>query len=348
MSLDLLLVAFVREAATLIAAAATRGGARTSLAHLDDRLFHGLAQELQSLNVRRRVSADMLGMAPRAYLRKLRRVDESVTDRGRCLWEAMYEYVATQGSVTHAALLERFHWDDQEALRGVLSELRDTGIISSEGRGAQTVYRIASKPELEARLRGTPDGTDDLVWTFIYHEGPVTRAELERHGIKMAEVDRALAQLLATRRIAEVNEHGETRFRAVMYSIPPGAGWEGAILDHFHAVVKALGMILKHPDRPAAASTYKFDVWPGHPMAEEAKELFREFRRRASELRERVDAYNSESERRPLEPVTLYFGLCKEPAVTENARRSASGFHRKYDASDERAVRRTARERHER
>ena len=312
MSLDLLLVAFVRETASLLAAAATHGGARTSLAFLNDHLFHGLAQELQQLNVRRRVSADMLGMVPRAYLRKLRRIEESVTDRGRCLWEAVYDYLVAEGTVQHAALLERFHRDDQDTLRGVLGDLRETGAILAEGRGQQTTYRAATGPELEARLKEGTESVEDLVWTFIHHDGPVSRAQLERHGIKPSRLERALQALLASGRIREEAAAGEVRYRSVVYTIPLGAGREAAMLDHFHAVVRTLGTILKHPDEPAAASTYQLDVWPGHPMAEEAKELFREWRRRATELRERVDAYNAEVGPRTIEPMLLYIGLCKE------------------------------------
>lgn len=312
MSLDLLLVAFVREVSSLIAAAATHRGARTSLAHLSDRLFHGLAQELQTLDVRRRVSADMLGMVPRAYLRKVARLEESITDRGRCLWEACYDYIAAEGSVSHAALQERFHRDDQDVLRGVLSDLRHTGAILTQGRGTQLVYRKPTGSEIQAHLSNTQEGTEDLIWTFIHHDGPVTRANLLRYGVKAAELDRALAQLIGSGRVREDATFEEPTFSTIMYAIPQGAGWEGAILDHFHAVVRTLGTILKHPDELSAASTYKLDLWPGHPMTEEAKDLFRDWRRRATALRERVDAYNATVEAPALEPMLLYLGLCTE------------------------------------
>jgi hypothetical protein len=312
MRLDLLLIAIVREAGHLVAAVATHRGARTSLAHLNDHFFYGVAGALHAMNVRRRVGADMLGMAPRAYLRKLRRVEESLTDRGRCLWEAVYDYVASDAPVSHAAVQERFHRDDQDTLRGVLSDLRDTGAILSEGRGPQTTYRIATGPELKAQWQGLGEGTEDLIWTFIHHEGAVTRADLQRHGIKSEELERALTVLLASGRVSAEVVDGETVFRSVTYRIPIGTGLEGPILDHFHAVVKALGTILTYPEEPAAASSYKFDVWPGHPMAEDAKTLFREWRTRASELRERIDAYNASVAPRVPEPMLMYLGLCKD------------------------------------
>ena len=71
----------------------------------------------------------------------------------------------------------------------------------------------------------------------------------------------------------------------------------------------------------SAASTYKLDLWSGHPMEEETKELFREWRRRASELRERIDAYNAQVSPPPIEPMIFYLGLCKDTAArrAENA-----------------------------
>jgi len=312
MSLDLLMVAIVRETSSLIAAAATHRGARTSLAHLNDRLFHGLAQALHELGVRRRVSADMLGLVPRAYLRKLRRAEESVTDRGRCLWEVCYEYIAERRAVSHTELQQRFHRDDQDVLRGVLGDLRDTGAILTEGRGALATYRRPTDSELETHLAEAREGTEDLIWTFIYHEGPLTRGVLQQRGIKPDELDRTLAQLIGSGRVREEVTADGTLLHAVFYSIPVGAGWEGAILDHFHAVVKTLGTILKHPDEPSAASTYQLDLWPGHPMAEEAKELFREWRRRASELRERIEQHNQAVPPQPIEPMLLYLGVCKD------------------------------------
>ncbi len=314
MSLELLVDALTRESATLIASAATHGGARTSLAHVSDRLFHGLAVELHALNVRRRVSADMLGMVPRAFLRKLRRVGESATDRGRCLWDAAYEYIVAEQPVAHADVLQRFHRDDQEVLRGVLGDLRDAGLVLVEGRGAQMTYRAATSPELEARLGRDKTGTDELVWAFVFHEGPIDRAALQQHGLKPHELDEVLERLLASGRVVEEPGEREPRYRSPAYSPPAGAGSEGPIFDHFRAVVRTLSTFLSRPGEPSAASTYKLDLWPGHPMEEETKNLFREWRRRATELRERIDAYNAEREHPPLEPMTLYIGLCKDAA----------------------------------
>ena len=315
MSLELLVDALTREAATLIASAATHAGARTSLAHLSDRLFHGLAAELQALQVRRRVSADMLGMAPRAFLRKVRRVSQSTTDRGRCLWEAVFEFIDAEQPVAHTQVLERFHRDDQDVLRGVLGDLRDAGLVLVEGRGAQMTYRAATRPELETRLRALQEGTDELVWAFIFHEGPIGRSALAEHGIRPAELERVLDRLVQSGRVVEERSEVETRYRSPTYSPPAETSAQGPIFDHFRAVVRTLATFLSRPGEPSAASTYKLDLWSGHPMEEETKEIFREWRRRARELRERIDAYNAQVSPPPIEPMIFYLGLCKDTAA---------------------------------
>jgi hypothetical protein len=57
-------------------------------------------------------------------------------------------------------------------------------------------------------------------------------------------------------------------------------------------------------------------------MAEEAKDLFRDWRRRATALRERVDAYNATVEAPAIEPILLYSGLCKDAAPKARERPS--------------------------
>ena len=73
----------------LIAQLATAGGFRAPLAHIADQVFRDLARSLQEQGGSRRVSADMFGMALRAYVRKVQRLGESTTFRGRSLWESM-------------------------------------------------------------------------------------------------------------------------------------------------------------------------------------------------------------------------------------------------------------------
>lgn len=317
MSLALLVDALLRESASLIAAVATHQGARVPLSQVSERLFHGLATELSKLNVKRRVGADMFAMAPRAYVRKLRRAEESATDRGRSLWEAVYEYIVAQGGVALSSIGERFHRDDGEVLRGVLSDLRESGLVDVSGRGPAALYRAATGAEIGARFGSDPAGIDELLWAVVYREAPVSKLDLQRlGGVSPAELDRALERLVAAGRVSVDDGGPEAVYRSSLFT-PPRAdtqGWEGAIFDHFHAVVKTLYTFVTNPEAGAsAASTYTFDLWPEHPMANDVEALFTELRARASALRESIDEYNRDNgQNRQTERTILYLGLCEE------------------------------------
>lgn len=322
MSLALLVDALVRESASLLAAAATHKGARTRLGGIEDRLFYGMADELQQLDVKRRVSADMFGMAPRAYIRKVRRIEESATDQGRSLWAAAYEFIVSSSQVTWIEISRRFSRDDEEVLRGVLRDLTESGLVSVSGRAGNAEYVAVPTAGLADQTLGR-HVTRELLWAFIYREGPLTRAELARHTpLKADEFDSALAHLVASERVVETKEGDEEpTYRSNIFSPDrTKEGWEGAIFDHFHAVVKTLATFLSHPGLNAsAASTYTFDVAPDHPMADEVKALFVDLRSRASELRSRIDAYNQENPRDDLQRTILYLGLCKDVPATKKS-----------------------------
>src|SRR5262245_30843037 len=82
----LLIDALVPQMTVLIAQLATSGGVRAPLSHVANQVFLELANELAAQGVSRKVSADMFGMALRAYVRKVRRLDDSNTLQGRTLW----------------------------------------------------------------------------------------------------------------------------------------------------------------------------------------------------------------------------------------------------------------------
>jgi len=89
MTIPLLVAALVRQTTVLIAPAATTGGVRVPLAQVADQVFLDLVRELERQNVSRKVSVDMFGMGLRSFLRRIQRLAESSTERGRSLWEAV-------------------------------------------------------------------------------------------------------------------------------------------------------------------------------------------------------------------------------------------------------------------
>ncbi len=87
---------------------ATSGGARAPLAHIANQVFNDLATELERQGLSRKVTADMFGISLRSYQRKLARLRESSSDRGRSMWEAVLEFLVSRGITTRVEVLERF------------------------------------------------------------------------------------------------------------------------------------------------------------------------------------------------------------------------------------------------
>jgi hypothetical protein len=300
MRTHLLIDAIVRQTTVLIAQLATAGGFRAPLAHVADQVFRDLARSLQEQGISRRVSADMFGMALRAYVRKVQRLGESTTFRGRSLWESVLGFVGEHALVTRREVLERFHRDDETLVRGVLRDLVESGLVFSSGLGDGAVFRRSTDDELrDARMR-LEGGSDELLWAIIYREGPLTLEALRaRSGLDQDELAAVLERLSAAARVrrTESGAYGASEF---FVALEGEAGWEAAIFDHYHALVRTLCCRLNPdpqlndlPNEAIGGSTYTFDVWPGHPLYAEVMATLGRARRTQSELRKRVEAHNA-------------------------------------------------------
>jgi hypothetical protein len=300
MNVQLLIDGVVRQTTILIAELATVGGARAPLAHVATQVFLDLAAELERQGVSRRVSADMFGIALRSYQRKIARLRESATERGRTLWEAVYDYLGERGVATRAQIQQRFDRDDAELVGGVLRDLAESGLVFASGRGATTAYRVVTRDELDRLAPSDEEGIDAMVWTVVYREGPLARAQIGELVAARSDLDAALQRLVEAGRVTESTSGGVTTYASSELFIAAGAqiGWEAAVLDHFQAVVRTVVARLRMPQGEArdltGGSTYTLIVWPGHPYYEEASTELGSFRARRSALRTKVDAYNAE------------------------------------------------------
>lgn len=300
MNIQVLIDAVVRQTTVLIAQLATSGGVRAPLAHVANSVFLDLARELEAQGVSRKVSADMFGMALRAYVRKVQRLNESSTDRGRSLWEAVYDYVRSREVVSRAEVIQRFHRDEEVLVRGVLHDLNESGLVFSTGTGPGAAYRAASETELKRVGQFAQGRADEILWVLIYREGPLSRETLERIAPGSRNIlDEVLERLVSSGRVERIESAGEARYRARAFAVPLGAehGWEAALLDHYHALVRTMCQKLRGPAEAHEAdtvggSTYTFAVWEGHPLRDEVLRSLARFRSQHSELRERVDTYN--------------------------------------------------------
>ena len=320
MTIELLIHAIVRQTTILIAQLATSRGVRAPLAQIANQVFIDLVRELERQGVSRKVSADMFGLGLRTYRRKIQRLSESSTERGRSLWEVVLEHIKTHHLVTRLELLQRFSSDDEAQVRAVLHDLSETQLIFSSGSGTNTSYRAASEDELTTlQKKQGAEGADELLVALMYREGAVTLREVvDMVQGDAAAVEAGIARLLSAGCVEQVEVDGVTRYRARALVIPLGApvGWEAAVFDHFKALVTTvLGRLSENRaaslDDLVGGSTYTIDVWPGHPLADEAYGTLGRVRSMLSDLRTRVAEFNDarevpESHTR----VVMYVGQC--------------------------------------
>lgn len=321
MTLELLIHAVVRQTTILIAQLATARGIRAPLAHIANQVFLDLVTELERQGVSRKVSADMFGLGLRTYRRKIQRLSESSTERGRSLWEVVLEFVREKDLVSRLEVLSRFPSDDEGQLRAVLHDLCENQLLFASGTGVHTTYRATTDDELLAlqRRRGE-EGMDELLIALMYRDGPLTSKEIaNRAQAEASWVEAALARLTSAGRVQRNDDADEARYQAAALVVPLGApaGWEAAVFDHFKALVTTVLCRLR--DGPTVAtladrvggSTYTIDVWDGHPLAEEVFGTLGRMRSALSDLRERVNAANGQPELpRAHTRAVLYVGQC--------------------------------------
>jgi hypothetical protein len=265
-------------------------------------MFLDLVSELERQGIERRVSGDLFGLERRTYKRKVQQLNESSTDRRCSLCDAMLDYICEEKVVTHTNIRLRFAGDDSVQVRSVLRDLCDAGLVFSTGRGQGTVYRATSEEDLHTlREFRIGEGIDELLWAIVYREGPVT---LESLGalthMNHSDLERALTRLVGSSRVERVHDDTSTVYRTSSLLVPIGSpvGWEAAIFDHFHAMVKTICCRLRDdpaiskPSDVTGGSTYTLDVWPGHPLAEETCTTLSKVRTVLTDLQRRVEEHN--------------------------------------------------------
>lgn len=320
MTIELLIHAIVRQTTVLIAQLATSRGVRAPLAQIADQVFIELVREIERQGISRKVSADMFGLGLRTYRRKIQRLSESSTERGRSLWEVVLEHIKTQNMVTRREILARFPNDDEAQIRSVLRDLCDSQLVFWAGSGANASYRAASNDELATLQRKLgAEGAEELVISLMYRENPLTLAEIaERAQTEVAAIEGTVQRLLADGRIQHSETNGVARYHADALVVPLGAavGWEAAVFDHFKALVTTVLSRLNENratalDDRVGGGTYTIDVWPGHPLQDEVFGTLARLRSTLTDLRERVAKINADQ---PLPEahtrVVIYAGQC--------------------------------------
>jgi hypothetical protein len=319
MDTKILVDAIVRQTTVLIAQLSTAAGVRAPLAHVADQVFLELAQEIERQGVGRKVVADMFGMALRSYQKRVQRLSESASERGRTLWQAVYDYLGEQGTVRRKAIEERFRRDSPDDLGAVLNDLTASGLVYATGRGANAMYRALTASERDAAQdHESLDALTDLAWLAIYRARSLKLSELRAQLPANAETTaRAVERLIADGIVKMSGAPDDPALQAENFVIPVNSsrGWEASVFDHFSTVAAAiaakvrLGAAARHGEAIGGA-TYTFDIYPGHPSEARVMALLTRMRAEMDALWEEVAGYNRAhpvpDERKT--KVSFYFG----------------------------------------
>jgi hypothetical protein len=304
---QILIDAVVQQTVVFIAQLATAGGVRAPLARVANEVFLGLTRELQNQGVKKKVIADMFGMALRTYHRRVRELGRSRTDKGQTLWEAVLGFLKEHEPVSVTDVRKRFRHDDPEILGGVLNDLVASGLAYRAGRGESSVVRLADEADFAHVVAHRREADQYVVWLTVYRNGPVS-AEEAAHLAHLTEPTCrvALDALLDKGVVHEHRRDERIEYTAESFEVPFGTeqGWEAAVLDHFQALVAAvtrklaLGSVSAQFSDVVGGSTWSLDVWDGHPLAAEALATLTRVRTALEDLRRRIDEYNADHTQR--------------------------------------------------
>jgi hypothetical protein len=311
MDVQLLIEYIVRQTTVLLAQLSTTAGVRAPLAHVADQVFLELAREIEAQGVRRKVVADMFGLALRSYQLKVQRLEDSARVEPS-LWQRVHSELGTS-SLRRSELLDRLSPAEPKDVAAVLNDLVDSGLAYCSGRGQSAIYGLTSESDRE-RFRHDSDveALASMLWLLLATGGSATAAELsQRSHASPALFDAAIGQLKEMGRVAECGEE----LQALSFHIPVGAeqGWEAAVCNHFQAVATAIAAKLTSPrsreDDTIGGATLMFTVHPGHPHRDEVLGLLASIRQQINALWTRVSTYNAQNPPpEEADKVTFYCG----------------------------------------
>lgn len=321
MHLRLLIDGIVRQTTVLLAQISTSSGARSPLSHIADQVFFELAKEIEAQGVKRRVAADMFGMALRAYQKKTQRLVESASARERTLWQAVLELIE-EGEITRGRIEARFKNDGQPEVAAVLKDLVRSGLVYCTGSGEHAVYGVTRQDVRErVQRRASLDSLSNVVWLMVFRGEADSRKVLGAAlSVDASELHAAVEELIADGRLSE--RDGVLRSSNVLIPFGTAQGGEAAVLDHFRAMAVMIaakvraGLSGAQADDRVGGSTFTFTVHPEHPLASEVYALLAQTRQATQALWDRVAAHNAAHppDESRAERVVFYAGQLVAPA----------------------------------
>jgi len=310
----------IKSLSQLIAQLATASEERAPLRASGDRFFVQLNRALLDAGLTKNVVADMFGLTPRTYHRRVRALLDSAPER-HSVWLSVLDFISANSPVNQARVLARFGSEDDQIVRSVINDLARSGLIARDGYGDQAAL-MSTTDERARQILASDDALarENIVWLRIYRRGPINEESLrEECDLEPSALAEHLAALLESNRIRAVRSENEVSYTCDQLHIPVNTlhGWEAAVLDHFQAMVSALCLKIGESKTPGGTrvqgvggATYSFDVNAEHPLYDEATSLLERVRRDCSELRARVDAQQAGPSGliEDCERVIFYFG----------------------------------------
>jgi hypothetical protein len=326
-----LIDAVVRHTTAFIAQLSTSAGLRAPLAHIADQVFLDLSREIEAQGVSRKVVASMFGMALRGYQRKVQRLEESASFKGKTLWEAVVEHLHHHGPTMRGQILRRFEADGEEHVAAVLRDLTDSGVVYLTGRGEAALYGLSSEQDRERILLETQGEKLRLaVWYAIHRKGQTFGSVCSGLRTSAAETKLMVEQLVADGLVvaSESSIGAGTWLQSQRFVVPVGSehGWEVAVFDHYRSVLDAIAakLYLRAQEselvRYVGGTTLVFDVHDHHPMKAEVLGLLDRVRNELNDVWSRVSEYNRQNpvDEAKKRGVTFYFGQNVQPSDGEN------------------------------
>lgn len=309
MDTELLIGDIVRQTTVLIAQLSTAAGLRSPLARVFDQVFLDLAEELEAQGVRKKVAADMFGMALRSYQIKVKRVREGLSESQETLWQLIYDELET-ASRTRRELQNRFSVEGAKHVSATLKDMVQSGVAYCSGTGDATLYGLTNQADRK-RMHLSDSALSSMLWYLVATDTAMTREALAQQ-VKCEEEDleRMLSELVQDGRL----RFEEGRFVAERFEIPVGEskGWEVAVCDHYRAMTTAIAAKVALGPLAGGAiggGTVSYRVRSDHPLREEVFSQLERVRREANDLWRKVA---EENERHGVgstfSRVTFYFG----------------------------------------
>jgi hypothetical protein len=261
----------------------------------------------------------MFGLALRSYQRKVQRLSESISERNRSLWEAVYRFIRDNQELSRKQIDQRFRHDPPEDLAAVINDLVRNGLVFATGHGRRALYRIVSTTDRRTNaIPNEGEALANLIWAAVYRRQAVTSDELcQTLGAPKKAIERAIDALIKDGRIRLDTDGEAGQLKATTLHIPVGSkqGWEAAVFDHFSAVAAAIAAkVAKGPSSREAdrigGATLTFEIYPEHPHADRVYGLLKHIRNELNALWESVENYNRANPvpEEQKDKVTFYYG----------------------------------------